>query len=212
MKTIFKMLFVGICLYSCKNTGNTNCDQELFVGDILLTDSIYLFLQKGEPRLENGLCVMKHTFELGPSYLVNNEAMPEISFNGVLYKENGIIYLIQKDGSIMEYFDLNMRVGQKQTVSRKQRSGIKKKHLLILEDKFYEDSLHDTIYKYRFSNLTPFNGDISIYLNSKVQFYGVYNGNIISDSTEEVFSSAGLVDFQNESKNIQRVKGTPYTE
>lgn len=206
------VFFVVLCQYSCNNAKKVNCNSDLFAGEILLTDSQYLFLKRGGPGFENGICVMKHTFELGPSYLVNNVAIPEISFNGVLYKENGIIFLMQHDGSIIKYFDLNMLVGQKQTVSRKQRSGIKKEHLLILEDKFYEDSLHDTIYKYRFSNLTTFNGDISIYLNSKIQFYGVYNGNINSDSTEEVFSSAGLVDFQNESKNIQKVKGTPYTE
>ncbi len=212
MKKAIKLLLLTLYFSSCDHTVKTNCNHELSGGDILLTDSLCLFLQRGESKLENGLCVMKYTFELGPRYLVNDEAIPEISFNGNLFKKNGILFLKEQDGNIITYCDLNMAVGQKQIVARKQGSGIKREHVLILEDKFYQDSLKDTIYKFRFSGITSHRGDIIFYLNSKVQFYGIYNGSIISDSTEEVYSRAGLVNFQSETKLKKRLKGPAFTE
>lgn len=97
----------------------------------------------------------------------------------------------------MKYFDLSMRVNQIDTIyfpeDKRILQSAKDKYGLMLEAKFYEDN--DTIYKFRFLNITYYNTDIVFYVNKRIGIQAVYNTANHNDTCDEIFTSVGKIEY-----------------
>jgi hypothetical protein len=208
MKTIINYcvfaLSIILLIVRCGDKYEKKCNPDFFErvnGD---TTDLKLVFKLGNPFTTNGKCEYPHEFLFWRGGVINNKPIPYIHLKGNIYKLGGAIYFELDSGNTFKYFDFDMAIGQSQPITffrylyddySKKNIRMDKNYDLVLEDKFLDNSIQDTVYKFRFSNIEIQleETDVVFYMSQHYGLVGAYHTNLLKDGTEEVFSSVGNV-------------------
>lgn len=141
-----------------------------------------------KPIINGGKCGYNHKFVLG--YLNIDEKGDTIypyMFSGFIYYKNNVIYLKQDDGSVIKYFDFNIKLNDSYIVN-KFVNGRYNIHEFKLLMKFFDNKLIDTVYQFRIDNVGMFNDDslLNLFITKKHGVIGVYIGSFDQINNREV--------------------------
>jgi hypothetical protein len=179
------------------------------------TSELNLVFKCNNPITINSKCRYDHAFTFWRGAIIGDKSVPYIHLKGTIFKLGGAVYFELDSGSTFKYFDFDMVIGQSEPITffkylyddyTRKSIKVNWKYNLILESKFIEASIHDTVYKFRFSKIGVQieDTDIVFYVSQHYGLQGAYHASLSDDGMEEIFSSIGKIYNDEDKTHIRR--------
>jgi hypothetical protein len=130
---------------------------------------------------------------------------------GKMYLEDNKILFASKDGQLkFPLFDFNLNEGESEIVNYTKSyrdkytdTMINKNYKMLLEYKFFDKLLNDTVIKFRYLNYSIFtpDNDVVYYVNKNAGILGCYLSLTLNDSTETIIANGRGNIYLNTIKN-----------
>ena len=126
-------------------------------------------------------------FKFGRGIPTNNKIyLPLFEIKGIIFeKQNAILIIPNGFKDEIKFFDFSLKKGESEAVSLKCKAlGLRGDSIiftwnynLLLEEKFYDSKLMDSIFKFRFNGISVYtdNDDLVLFLSKNFGLLGGYN-------------------------------------
>lgn len=183
--------------FNKRNVSNSELNQTFSISSVR-------FIEKKK------LCGYDHKFIFWYGNVdTNNKPIPYFELSGQIYFDSNVVHFQHAEGAEICYFDFRMRQNEEKNIdlwyfknlNETKKIKLSKKYKLILEDKFIDKTINDTIYAFRFKGIgiTIEDDDLVFFVNPNYGVMGIYNG-VLNNTKEEIFSFKGNI-YESRYKN-----------
>lgn len=202
-------IFLLLLLMSCRD----NCTPLFFTkNDVKDTANLRSIFKNQVVNTNNLGCVYQHEFTFWKGFSIDDQFVPFFHLKGLLYKEGSVVKLSIDSGNTIKYFDFSMPIDSPELVVLKQSKAHMGKQVsrtlkynLVLENKFFDSSIKDTVYKFRFDHLGIItnDGDLVVFVTLNYGVIGACVSDVISN-VEEIFEFRGNIYYNQPQKYLRR--------